>query len=604
MECMPDQIEEIKRKIDVVDLISSYVSLQKSGKNYKSLCPFHSEKTPSFMVSPQLQIFKCFGCGEGGDAISFYGKIEGVSFGEALKEMAKRAGVKLVGRKVSPAEQRKEKLCEINRLAADFFHFLLVKHEVGKPALEFLKKRGLSKKSIEEFDLGYAPKSWDSLGRFILKKGYSLTDFLQSGLGNRKEGSRGYYDFFRGRVIFPLRSPVGKVVGFAGRTLGDDQPKDGSPKDGIKDPHLRQGPKYINTVETPVFEKRRFLFNFDLAKREIKKQKSIVLVEGEIDAIALFEKGITNVVATKGTAFSLEQVAALAKFAQKITICFDRDAAGLEATKKGIFLAQAAGFEVRAVLLPEGQDPDEAVRANQKAFKKLLADAPSVFDFYLDSALARFDPATPSGKKKIAQEILPVVKSLANEVEKAAYLSKLSQKLEVKEEILWKQLEKEEALEDEKAFSSAISGSASDFSLPKKEVYLMSVLFSLPVNKLRGAQRKIALEDISNPKLKEILESLREYLKEIKRFRLENFSAKLSEDSRRVFEELVLVPLPPHPPEEFSKALTAVKKVRFVQERKELIVQAKEADKEGSASQVRKLQRAIHKLSGKIDGQD
>ncbi len=586
MECMPDQIEEIKRKIDIVDLISSYISLQKSGKNYKSLCPFHSEKTPSFMVSPQLQIFKCFGCGEGGDALSFYGKIEGVSFGEALKEMAKRTGVKLVGRRVSPAEQQKEKLCEINRLAADFFHFLLVKHEVGKPALKFLRKRGLSKKSIEEFDLGYAPKSWDSLGRFILKKGYSLTDFLRVGLGNRKEGSRGYYDFFRGRVIFPLRSPAGKVIGFAGRTMGDDQPK------------------YINTTETPVFEKRRFLYNFDLAKREIKKQKSIILVEGEMDAITLFEKGIANVVATKGTAFSPEQVAALAKFAQKITICFDRDAAGLEATKKGILLAQAAGFEVRAVLLPEGQDPDEAAQADLKAFKKLLADAPSVFDFYLDSALARFDPSTPLGKKKIAQEILPVVKSLANDVEKAAYLSELSQKLEVEEEILWKQLVKEEALGDERAFSSAVSGSASDFSLPKKEVYLMSVLFSLPVDKLRGAQRKIALEDISNPKLKEILESLRKYLKEIKRFRLENFSARLSEDSRRVFEELVLVPLLPHPPEEFSKALVAVKRVRFVRERKELIVQAKEAEKKGSASQVRKLQRAIQKLSGKIDGQD
>ncbi|GAF90566.1 unnamed protein product, partial [marine sediment metagenome] len=318
-------------------------------------------------------------------------------------------------------------------------------------------------------------------------------------------------------------------IGFAGRTMGDDQPK------------------YINTTETPVFEKRRFLYNFDLAKREIKKQKSIILVEGEMDAIALFEKGIANVVATKGTAFSPEQVAALAKFARKITICFDRDAAGLEATKKGILLAQAAGFEVRAVLLPEGQDPDEAVQADLKAFKKLLADAPSVFDFYLDSALARFDPSTPLGKKKIAQEILPVVKSLANDVEKAAYLSELSQKLEVGEEILWKQLVKEEALGDERAFSSAVSGSASDFSLPKKEVYLMSVLFFLPVDKLRGAQRKIALEDISNPKLKEILESLREYLKEIKRFRLENFSARLSEDSRRVFEELVLVPLLPHP---------------------------------------------------------
>ena len=318
---MADQIEEIKRKLDIVDVVSSYVPLTKSGKNYKALCPFHSEKTPSFMVSPTLQIFKCFGCSEGGDALSFYSAIEGVSFGEALKEMAKRAGVKLVRRKQSPEERQKEKLYEINRLASDFFHHLLTKHDVGKPALEFLKKRGLSKDSIEEFNLGYAPRSWDSLGRFIVKKGYTVTDLLQSGLASRKDQGRGYYDFFRGRAMFPLRSSTGRVIGFSGRALGDEQPK------------------YINTTETPVFEKRRLLYNFDLAKREIKKKKTAILVEGELDAIALNEKGLKNVVATKGTALSSEQITTLSRFANNLLLCFDRDAAGLEATKKGIFIA-------------------------------------------------------------------------------------------------------------------------------------------------------------------------------------------------------------------------------------------------------------------------
>ncbi|GMR18920.1 MAG: DNA primase [Patescibacteria group bacterium] len=601
---MIDQIEEIKRKLDIVALVSSYVPLQKAGKNYKALCPFHSEKTPSFMVSPQLQIFKCFGCGEGGDVIAFYSKIEGVSFGESLKEMAKRAGVKLVGRKQSPVERQKEKLYEINRLASDFFHFLLTGHKIGKPALEFLKKRGLSKESIEDFDLGYAPKSWDSLGRFILKKGYSVTDFLQSGLGSRKEGGRRYYDFFRGRVIFPLRSSTGRVVGFSGRTLGGEEPKDaaeGRPAPGGAS-FGSLGPKYINTTETPVFEKRRFLFNLDLAKQEMKKQKSVVLVEGEMDAIALYELGIKNVVATKGTAFSPEQIAALAKFVQKITICFDRDTAGLEATKKGILLAQGVGLEVRAVLLPEGQDPDEAARADLGGFKKLLASAPSVFDFYLASALARFNPADPSGKKKIAHEILPVVKSLANEVEKAAYLAKLSQTLGVGEEIVWKQLEKEKALEGERSSSSAETRSKDTPRLPKKESYLMAVLFSLPVEKLRSAQRRIALEDLTNPELEKVLASLRDYLKQIKRFRLENFSGKLDEDTRRIFEELVLVSLPQHPPEdEFSKALTSVKRVRLIKERRSLVGQVRKAEEDEKPSQVRKLQREILKLTKKID---
>lgn len=584
---MADQLEEIKRKLDIVDVISSYVSLTKSGKNYKALCPFHSEKTPSFMVSPTLQIFKCFGCGEGGDVISFYSKIEGVSFGEALKEMAKRAGVKLVSRKQSPEEQQREKLYEINRLASDFFHHLLTKHDVGKPALELLKKRGVSKDSIEEFNLGYAPRSWDSLGRFISKKGYTVTDLLESGLASKKDQGRGYYDFFRGRAMFPLRSSTGRVIGFSGRALGEEQPK------------------YINTTETPVFEKRRLLYNLDLAKQEIKKHKNAILVEGELDAIALFEKGLRNVVATKGTALSSEQITTLSRFANSLLLCFDRDAAGLEATKKGIFIAQSAGLEVKAVLLPEGKDPDEAIREDEDGFKKLVEKAPPIFDFYLESALSRFDPSTPQGKKKIAGEILPVVKSLANEVEKAGYLSRLAKELDVEEEVLWKQLEKEEAIEDERVFTSAVKEASKSAQLPKKEAYLFAILFSVPVNRIKSTVRKIALEDVTDPKLAALLEALKGYLKDIKRFRLENFSGKLDEDLRHVFEELVLIPLPQSDiEEEFAKALSAVKRGRFVRERKELLAQVREAEKAEKPAQVKKLQRQIQELSLKIDGKD
>ncbi len=584
---MADQIEEIKRKLDIVDVVSSYVPLTKSGKNYKALCPFHSEKTPSFMVSPTLQIFKCFGCSEGGDALSFYSAIEGVSFGEALKEMAKRAGVKLVSRKQSPEERQKEKFYEINRLASDFFHHLLTKHDVGKPALGFLKKRGLSKDSIEEFNLGYAPRSWDSLGRFIVKKGYTVTDLLQSGLASRKDQGRGYYDFFRGRAMFPLRSSTGRVIGFSGRALGDEQPK------------------YINTTETPVFEKRRLLYNFDLAKREIKKKKTAILVEGELDAIALYEKGLKNVTATKGTALSSEQITTLSRFANNLLLCFDRDAAGLEATKKGIFIAQSAGLEVRAILLPEGKDPDEAIREDEDGFKDLVEKAPPIFDFYLESALSRFDPLTPLGKKKIAGEILPVVKSLANEVEKAGYLSRLAKELDIDEKVLWKQLEKEEAIEGERVFASSVKETSKSSKLPRKEAYLFAMLFSVPPSRIKSTIRKIALEDIKDLKLLALLEALKGYLKDIKRFRLENFSGKLDGDLRRVFEELVLIPLPQTDvEEEFAKALAAVKKGRFIRERKELLVQVRKAEKAEKPAQVKKLQRQIQELSRKIDGKD
>src|SRR3972149_3424603 len=268
-----DQIEEVKRKLDIVEVVSSYFPIQKSGKNYKAVCPFHSEKPPSFMVSPQLQIFKCFGCGEGGDVISFYGKMEGVSFSEALREMAKRAGVKLISRKESPEEQRKERLLELNRLAADYYHFLLTDHKIGSKAKEFLKSRGVKDQTIEDFEIGYAPSSWDSLGRYLLKKGYSLTELFQSGLAVRKEGGRGYFDFFRGRGMYPLRSSLGKVAGFAGRTLGDDQPR------FIKTSIWRMALRSVRSRSSAH------------GKTEIKKKREAILVEGEMDAILLFQEG-------------------------------------------------------------------------------------------------------------------------------------------------------------------------------------------------------------------------------------------------------------------------------------------------------------------------
>ncbi|MEX1061857.1 MAG: DNA primase [Patescibacteria group bacterium] len=582
---MNDPIEEVKRKTDIVDFIQTYVPLTRSGKNYKGLCPFHNEKTPSFMVSPQLQIFKCFGCGLGGDSIFFYSQIEGVPFGEALREMAKRAGVKLPSTKKDPQEELREKIYGINRLAADYFHYVLTDHELGKPALDFLKKRGVKKEAIEEFKLGYAPSSWDNLGRFILKKGYSRTDYLQSGLGTRAENQRGYFDFFRGRIIYPLRSATGKFAGFAGRSLGNAE----------------EGPKYINTVETPVFEKRRYLYNFDLAKQEIKKQKTAVLVEGEMDAIALYNGGIKNVLATKGTALTPEQISYLARFAQKLVLCFDRDSAGLEATKKGIFIAQSAGFDVAAVLLPEGLDPDEALAKNPEEFKKSVLHPSPIFDFYLNSALARFDVQTPSGKKQIAGELLPVLKSLANEVEKAAYITVLSQKIGIEEAVLWRQIEKETGIElpgrEVKALISPVASS-------RKQNYLMGILLSLPPEKVRSAQTRIALEDLSDPQLQDILTSLRSYLKQVKQFKLPNFSGKLGEEVRKKLADLTFLDTESEDlTAEFTKALFAVKRERYKKELKNLISQVRQAEGEALSKEVKRLQKAILDLTEKIDAE-
>lgn len=599
-----DQIQEVKDKLDIVSVVSSYFPLTKAGKNYKAICPFHAEKTPSFMVSPELQIFKCFGCGEGGDAIGFYAKMEGVSFGEALREMARRAGVKLIRQQKTPEEERRETVLEINQLASDYFHHLLSKHEVGERARKFLEKRGLSKESIETFALGYAPSSWNSLGKFILSKKYTLTDYLTSGLGVKKDptaGSRqdrGFYDFFRGRLIFPFRAPTGRVVGFSARTLGNEEPKD-----GLKDePYLsRSAPKYVHTSETPAFKKRGFLYNMDLAKGEIRKKKEATIVEGMMDVIALHEKGIKNVVATMGTAFTSEQVALLARFANAIKLCFDKDLAGLEATKRGIMLAQGVGLEVRAVLLPSGKDPDEAIRSNEKGFRQALEKAPPIFDFYLESALERFGADTASAKRKVAAELLPVIKSLANEVEKAAYLKKLSEALGVPEESLWRQLEKEEPLEVGPTLPGA-SRRPEKPSYPKREGCLLALILSLPSDEARKWLRKLSPEDISAPQLQEIFTRLKTYLSRIKRFRVANFSAKLNEAHRVILEELVFALTSDQVSleEELEALVRRVKKERYQREKQELVKAVKAAEAREKTKEIKRLQKEVLALSEKI----
>jgi len=580
-----DQIQEIKDKLDIVAVISSYIPLTKAGKNYKALCPFHAEKTPSFMVSPELQIFKCFGCGEGGDVISFYAKMEGVSFGEALREMARRAGVKLVRQKRTPEDERREVVYQINRLAADFFHHLLTEHRVGEAARSFLKKRGVGKDAIEAFDLGYAPNSWDSLGKFILSKKYTLSEYLTSGLGVRKKSGRGFYDFFRGRVVFPFRSSTGRVVGFSARTLGNEDPK------------------YIHTPETPVFHKSSYLYNLDLAKTAIKRAKEAILVEGMMDVIALYERGIRNVVATMGTALTSKQVALLARFTSAIKLCLDKDTAGLEATKRAVALIQSAGLDVMAVVLPSGKDPDEAIRTDEKAFRKALEGAPPVLDFYLASALERFDASDIAGAKRVVGELLPVIKSLASDVERNAYLRKLADILYLPhgldEKALLKQLEKEETLAVGRQTAPGVLGVS---FRPKREAYFLASIISLPPKEVRRWLRKLSPEDFSDPALREIFVKLKAYLARVKRFRLANFSAKLEEAPRKALEELALLPDLREPSSEgdLRATLKLVRRSRYLREKRELAKAVKAAEAEGKLREVRRLQREVLKLSDKI----
>ncbi len=420
-------LEQIKQKIDIVSLINEYVPLKKSGRNFSALCPFHEEKTPSFIVSPERQIWHCFGaCGEGGDIFTFLMKIENLEFPEALEILAQKAGVKLTkSYRVTKEQKLKEEILKANVYASNFYHYLLTSHSLGKKARLYLEQRKISQKIADTFALGYAPNAWDSLYRFLRKKGFS--DFVLTKAGLVSGTKSRFYDRFRGRLIFTLKNHRGEVVGFSGRKILEKQ----NDKEA----------KYINTAETPVYVKGNLFYGLDVTKEAIKKANQAILVEGEFDFLASFQAGITNVVAIKGTALTEAQVNLIKRFTDTIALALDSDLAGDSAVWRGIEIADNAGLNVKVVAIPLGKDPDECIRENSALWKKAVGKSIPVYDFLLNSALQRFNPNEVFGKKKIVEAVLPFYARISNAIVQGHYLRRLSKTLEISEEKIIEGLE-------------------------------------------------------------------------------------------------------------------------------------------------------------------
>ena len=433
------QVEEIKGKIDIVELVQEYLPLKRAGRNFKGLCPFHGEKTPSFMVNPELQIFKCFGCSEGGDVYEFYQKMEGVEFGEALRVFAKRVGVALTGYQMSQGEEVKEVLLAINHLAGEYYHYLLTKHELGKEAMKYLKGRGISEEVIEIFKLGYAPDGWDFVMKFLVgKKNYKIEDLERAGLTiksqNTNSNIQNYYDRFRNRVMFPLNNHRGQTVGFAGRVMpGADE---------------KSGGKYVNTPETEVYHKGELLYGLDINKTEIKKMGWVVVVEGEIDSISSYLADVKNVVAIKGSALTEKQVELLRRYVDTLVLGLDADVAGDAAVRRGIEVAQKAGLLIKIInsksetLNPKHfKDPGEWGIADPVGWKKAVFEAIPIYDFYIESAVERHG-LDAIGKQRVGRELVPIWAKMDDEIVRAHYIKKLAGVLGVGEEDIRAQLGK------------------------------------------------------------------------------------------------------------------------------------------------------------------
>ncbi|MEK9200386.1 MAG: DNA primase [Patescibacteria group bacterium] len=420
---MSEQVEEIKKKVDIVEVISGYVTLKKAGRNYKGNCPFHGEKTPSFMVNPELQIFKCFGCAEGGDVYTFLQKIEGMEFGEVLKTLADRVGVKLESFKPTKIEQEKETLIQINTLAAQAYNFLLTKHKSGKEALEYLNKRGIGDDLISQFNLGFAPDNWNFLEDFLVKKkGYKLDDLEKAGLvvpGRR-------YDRFRNRIMFPLNNSRGQIVGFAGRILGQSDQA-----------------KYVNTPETEIYHKSELLYGYDLTRSEIKKSGRVIVVEGEIDMMASFASGVKNVVAIKGSALTEQQVEMLRRVCETVVLGLDADLAGNMAAKRGLLICEKAGLYVETIdwtqlgtlSVAGAKDVADIAFSSPEEWVALSRKTIPVYKFLINLSVKRFG-VSPEGKAKIVKEVLPAIAAIEDVVRRDEYVKELAVASGVEVEVL------------------------------------------------------------------------------------------------------------------------------------------------------------------------
>jgi len=416
-----DLLEEIRNRCDIVDIISKYVHLKPAGKGFKGLCPFHEEKTPSFMVSPEKQLFHCFGCGEGGNVFNFLMKYEKISFFEAVKMLAKKSGVSLPvdEEKENFLNRQKERLYKLNNLTANYYRECLFKTNQGKKIINYLKKRGINDSSVEKYKLGYALPGWDALTNFLKKRGHSYEELIKARIINKSKIEGKYIDYFRDRIIFPIFNLSGRVIGFGGRVLDDSLPK------------------YINSPETLVYNKGSNLYSLNFAREDIRKKDYLIIVEGYTDVLITQQYEFNNVAASLGTALTTRQIDLIKRFTDMVLIAYDADSAGNMATSRSLDLLVKAGFEVKVIDLPQGYDPaDFLIKKGKTAFQNLIDSSLSLIDYKLKLLHSKYNIKTIEGKVKVIKGIMPTLSVMGDENELRAQIVKISEELKLTEEAI------------------------------------------------------------------------------------------------------------------------------------------------------------------------
>jgi DNA primase len=492
-------IDDIKQRLDIVDVISSYLKLEKAGRNFKALCPFHQEKTPSFFIFPDRQSWRCFGCGAGGDLFSFVMKKEGTDFGETLKTLADKAGVSLERKKEAIEGKSTERLYQINEAAAQYFHDLLFHAPAAGGARDYvMKQRGLNSRTIDDFQIGFSPG--EGLKIHLLERGYSEKELLSLRLLGEKDGRT--YDFFRHRLMFPIRDIKGRVVGFGARALDDSMPK------------------YLNSPQTAIFDKSSILYAIDRAKAAIKEKGLVVIVEGYMDVITAHQYGFTNVVASMGTSLTEKQIKVLKGLTRSFAFALDPDVAGDAATLRAIEVARRSleredlemptwlgttsklRAEMKIIPLPRGKDPDKVIREDPQAWQQLVDNALPLMDHLLTVAASKADLTKPGEKSRASEQLLPLIAELEDDVQREFYLGKLASLLGVSDKTLVGMAARLHRTRSEKALKTETKPIAPAYSGDKLEEYCLCLLLQHP--ELRDRAKELEPEYFERSENREI----------------------------------------------------------------------------------------------------
>lgn len=479
-------IDEVKQRTDIVEVVSQYVSLTKAGRTFRALCPFHSEKHPSFFVYPEQQSWHCFGaCNTGGDVFSFIMKKQGIDFGDALRFLAQKAGVTIPSRLEPEAEGReKARLYQANEAAALYFHNLLLNSPAGEKARNYLASRGLSLKTITGFQLGFSLNSWEALKQYLMERGYTEGELLTAGLVIEAEAGQ-THDRFRNRLMFPIQDIRGRTTGFGARVLDDSLPK------------------YLNSPQTPLFDKSSSLYGINLASSAIRQQNMVVIVEGYTDTITAHQNGFNNVVASMGTSVTEKQVSVVKRLTRNMVLALDADVAGDEASLRGVGYENTLGAEVKVIILPRGKDPDDVIKQDAKIWQNLVEEALPVIDYTFNTVTAKLDLTTAKGKSLAIDKLLPIIAEIKDTVRQAHYLQKLARLVRVSERSIEAALRKIKP--DRKArepSQEAMARALRPLLSSPVEEYCLALLLQYP--ELKGSCQGLSPEYFENSETREI----------------------------------------------------------------------------------------------------